>query len=79
MTSIVGGHFSGKKTAHKVLQSGFWWPTLFRDAHTYVGACLRCQEMGIIGKRDEMPQQLILPVAIFDIWGIDFMGPIYRA
>ena len=31
--------------------------------------------MGTIGKRDEMPQQPILPVEIFDIWGIDFMGP----
>ena len=24
-----GGHFSGKKTAAKVLQCGFYWPTLF--------------------------------------------------
>jgi len=25
-----GGHFSGKKTAAKVLQCGLYWPTLFR-------------------------------------------------
>ena len=30
------GHFGGKKTAYKVLQSGFYWPTLFKDAHKYV-------------------------------------------
>ena len=29
--SPYGGHFSGERTAHKILQSGFYWPTLFRD------------------------------------------------
>ena len=28
-TLACGGHFSGKKTAAKVLQSGFYWPSLF--------------------------------------------------
>ncbi|BBG96958.1 transposable element gene [Prunus dulcis] len=28
-----GGHFGAKKTASKVLQSGFFWPTLFKDAY----------------------------------------------
>ena len=27
-----GGHFSSTKTAAKILQSGFYWPTLFQDA-----------------------------------------------
>ncbi|KAH9685156.1 hypothetical protein KPL70_013841 [Citrus sinensis] len=30
-----GGHFSAKKTATKVLQCGFYWPTIFRDAYTF--------------------------------------------
>jgi len=29
------GHFSGKKTAAKILQCDFYWSTLFRDAHVY--------------------------------------------
>jgi hypothetical protein len=29
-----GGHFSAKKTAAKILQCGFYWPTLVRDSHT---------------------------------------------
>lgn len=28
------GHFSGKKTAINVLQSGFFWPTVFKDVDT---------------------------------------------
>ncbi|XP_076924248.1 uncharacterized protein LOC143586635 [Bidens hawaiensis] len=31
--------------------------------------------MGEISKRDQMPSQPILVVDIFDVWGIDFMGP----
>ena len=31
--------------------------------------------MGKISKRNEMPLQGILVVQIFNVWGIDFMGP----
>ncbi|XP_048446201.1 uncharacterized protein LOC125480030, partial [Pyrus x bretschneideri] len=37
--------------------------------------CDRCQKTGSIGQRDQMPQTPILVVEIFDVWGIDFMGP----
>uniref|UniRef100_A0A803R2M6 Integrase catalytic domain-containing protein n=2 Tax=Magnoliopsida TaxID=3398 RepID=A0A803R2M6_CANSA len=70
-----GGHFSGTRTAAKVLQSGFFWPTLFKDASTFVKACDRCQRTGNISRRNEMPLTGILEVELFDVWGIDFMGP----
>ena len=31
--------------------------------------------MGSISKRDELPLQPILEVDLFDIWGMNFMGP----
>ncbi|RVW61991.1 Retrovirus-related Pol polyprotein from transposon 17.6 [Vitis vinifera] len=31
--NACGGHFASQKTAMKVLQSGFTWPSLFKDAH----------------------------------------------
>ena len=70
-----GGHFSAKKTGHRVLESGFFWPTIFKDAHVFVKSCVRCQQVGGISKRDQMPLNPILVVDIFDVWGIDFMGP----
>ncbi|XP_027060968.2 uncharacterized protein [Coffea arabica] len=30
-----GGHFGPKRTARKVLESGFYWPTLFKDAYSF--------------------------------------------
>ena len=32
--SACGGHFASQKTAMKVLQAGFYWPSLFKDAYT---------------------------------------------
>ena len=34
--SPYGGHFSGERTAHKILKSGFYWPTIFRDCTEWV-------------------------------------------
>ncbi|KAM6592929.1 hypothetical protein CsatA_000632 [Cannabis sativa] len=70
-----GGHFSGNRTAAKILQSGFFWPTLFKDSHQFVQSCDRCQRTGNISRRNEMPLTGILEVELFDVWGIDFMGP----
>ena len=73
--SPYGGHFSGERTAHKILQSGFYWPTIFRDCTEWVKLCDRCQKIGNISSINEMPLRGILVVQIFDVWGIDFMGP----
>ncbi|CAL9000957.1 unnamed protein product [Prunus brigantina] len=70
-----GGHFGAKKTANKVLQSGFFWPTLFKDAYVFCASCDRCQRMGNLHARNQMPLTNILIIDIFDVWGIDFMGP----
>ncbi|XP_024014714.1 uncharacterized protein LOC112088553 [Eutrema salsugineum] len=73
--SAYGGHLGAFKTVVKVLQSGFWWPTMFRDAQVVVSSYDQCERQGNISKRSEMPQNPILEVEIFDCWGIDFMGP----
>ncbi|KAM1077548.1 hypothetical protein PS2_024597 [Malus domestica] len=70
-----GGHFGTQRTALKVLESGFYWPTLFKDARMFCLTCDRCQRTGSIGAKDQMPQAPIFNVEIFDVWGIDFMGP----
>jgi hypothetical protein len=59
----------------QILQCGFYWPTLFREIHAHCISCERCQKLGSISKRNMMPLNPILIVEIFDIWGIDFMGP----
>ena len=74
-TLPCGGHFGDQRTATKVLQSGFYWPSLFKDAHHFISTCDKCQRMGGISRKDEPPMHPILEVEFFDLWGIDFPGP----
>ncbi|GJV01634.1 reverse transcriptase domain-containing protein [Tanacetum coccineum] len=71
----TGGHHGANYTAKKIFDSGFYWPTIYKDAHDFVTRCDICQRQGKISQRDEMPQNSIQVCEIFDIWGIDFMGP----
>nr|GEZ07093.1 reverse transcriptase domain-containing protein [Tanacetum cinerariifolium] len=71
----TGGHHDANYTAKKVFDSDFYWPTIYRDAQDLVTRCDTSQRQGQISQRDEMPQNAIQVCEIFDIWGIDFMGP----
>ncbi|GJR21873.1 reverse transcriptase domain-containing protein [Tanacetum coccineum] len=71
----TGGHHGANLTAKKVFDAGFFWPTIYRDAHAMIKSCDTCQRQGKISQRDEMPQNVIQVCEIFDVWGIDFMGP----
>ncbi|GJV81494.1 reverse transcriptase domain-containing protein [Tanacetum coccineum] len=69
------GHHSANLTARKVFDACFFWHTIYRDAHTMIKSCDTCQRQGKISQRDKMPQNAIQVCEIFDVWGIDFMGP----
>ncbi|GKC02996.1 reverse transcriptase domain-containing protein [Tanacetum coccineum] len=69
------GHYKANYTAKKIFGLGFYWPTIYRDAHDLVTICDTCQRQGKISQRDEMPQNSIQVCEIFDVWGIDFIGP----
>ena len=70
-----GGHFSSQKTAIKVLQSRFYCSSLFKDAHTICRECDKGQRLGKISRRHMMPLNWILVVNLYNVWGIDFLGP----
>ncbi|XP_074300641.1 uncharacterized protein LOC141631937 [Silene latifolia] len=48
---------------------------MFEDAREFILHCDPCKRTGNISWRNEMPQQGILEVEIFDVWGIDYQGP----
>nr|GEY56960.1 reverse transcriptase domain-containing protein [Tanacetum cinerariifolium] len=71
----TGRHHGANLTAKKIFDAGFFWPTIYKDAHEFVKNCDSCQRQGKISQRDEMLQNSIQTCEIFDVWGIDFMGP----
>ncbi|GJV41317.1 reverse transcriptase domain-containing protein [Tanacetum coccineum] len=71
----TGGHHSANVTAQKVFDVGFFWPTIYKDAYELIKSCDACQRQGKISQRDKMPQNAIQVCEIFNVWGINFMGP----
>ncbi|GJW40042.1 reverse transcriptase domain-containing protein [Tanacetum coccineum] len=55
----IGGHHSANITAKKVYESGFYWPSVFKDANKYVRRCDACQRSENISSRNKMPQNNI--------------------
>ncbi|GKD09514.1 reverse transcriptase domain-containing protein, partial [Tanacetum coccineum] len=75
----TGGHYGPNTTTKKVLDSGFYWPTIIKEAHTLFCLCEACQKTRNISKHDEMPLNSIQVCEVFDIWGINFMGPFSKS
>ena len=62
--------------AHKIIRVGYYYPTLFRDAHAYVRKCEPFQRCAGKVKKMAFPLE---PVAVefpFQQWGLDFVRPI---
>jgi hypothetical protein len=48
---------------------------MYDDAKSFVQCYIKCQRHGNINTRDAMPLTLNLQIDIFDVRGIDFIGP----
>jgi hypothetical protein len=48
---------------------------MHEDTKRYVASCPECQRTRNISQRNVMPLNYNLQINLFDIWGIDFMGP----
>ncbi|GJZ53602.1 reverse transcriptase domain-containing protein [Tanacetum coccineum] len=55
----TGGHHSASINRRKVYESGFFWPSIFKDAKDYIIRCDACQRSGNISSKSEMPQNNI--------------------
>nr|GEX26483.1 reverse transcriptase domain-containing protein [Tanacetum cinerariifolium] len=55
----TGGHHGPNYTDKKVFNSGFYWPSIYRDAQDLVKNCNTCQHQDKVSQRDEIPQNSI--------------------
>src|SRR4051812_2618874 len=70
------GHHGAVRTASRVLQSGFYWPTLHEDAHDFVSNCETCQRTGILERRPMRPCTWVNEIDAYDVWEVSLMGPL---
>ena len=72
----AGGHFASITTIERIRSAGYWWPTMSRDVRNFVRSCDPCQRTGNPVFRNHWPLTPIVPLAPFEKWGVDFIGPI---
>jgi len=48
---------------------------MYEDINEFIRRCGPCQRHGNINSRDAMPLISNLQIELFDVWGIDYMGP----
>nr|GEW84713.1 reverse transcriptase domain-containing protein [Tanacetum cinerariifolium] len=64
----TGGHHGANFTAKKIIDTGLFCPTIYKDAHDLFKSCDSCQREGKISQRDEMPQNVIQVVDYLSKW-----------
>eukprot|EP00253_Pinus_taeda_P006300 PITA_06300 len=72
----AGKNYARDATAHKILRAGYYWPTLFKDSHSYVRKCQLYQTTAGRQKKPSMPLQPINIEKTFSQWGLEIIGEI---
>ncbi|GJW08421.1 reverse transcriptase domain-containing protein [Tanacetum coccineum] len=68
-------HAGTRSVVAKALRTGYYWPTMHKDARTLIRACQDCQVHRPVPRN---PQQKLTPITSpwpFYKWGIDIAGP----
>ncbi|GJX72513.1 reverse transcriptase domain-containing protein [Tanacetum coccineum] len=68
-------HVGTRSVVAKALRTGYYWPTMHKDARTLIRACQGCQVHKPVLRN---PQQKLTPITSpwpFYKWGIDIAGP----
>ncbi|GJV73945.1 reverse transcriptase domain-containing protein [Tanacetum coccineum] len=68
-------HVGTRSVVAKALKTGYYWPTMHKDARTLIRSCQDCQVHKPVPRN---PQQKLTPITSpwpFYKWGIDIAGP----
>lgn len=70
-----GDHLGGRSLARRLLLTGYYWPTMRRDAIQYVQKCKSCQLHSPLIHQAGEEMSIITSPYPFAQWGIDIVGP----
>lgn len=71
------GHHSGVRTAAKHIRSGYCWPSLYKYNNEFAKKFSQRQHNGGVLIRQALPLTPILVGELFNVCGINFMGPFF--
>ena len=70
---IYENHSGARSLVHKLIRVGYYWPTMLKDAKSYVKSCNKCQRFNNFIKQ---PSEELTPITApwpFAQWGLDIM------
>ncbi|KAD5317941.1 hypothetical protein E3N88_17887 [Mikania micrantha] len=74
-----GNHTGGRALFSKILRTGYFWPTMRRDAMSYSQKCDACQRHSNILHQPAEPLHPIVSSWPFMKWGMDIVGKLHKA
>lgn len=75
---VCGGHPGAKTLSERVINQGYFWPTLRKDAQDFVRKCYSCQIYGDVPRLPSIGQTSLVTSLPFYMCGIDLMGKFPR-
>ena len=72
---ICGNHSGSRSLVHKLMQAGYYWPTMQKDTEAYVKTYDKCQRFSNIIRQPTKELTPITAPLSFAQWGLDIMGP----
>jgi len=76
---MARGHFDVDNIKMKILDVGYWWPTLFKDIHEFYKSCDNYQITRRLKTKSLTKLVTTFPKEHFMKWGLNFIGPIKLA
>jgi len=73
---VLSGHFSTNIIAQKILDVGYWWPSLYHDTTDYCRSYDLWKKHGNLSTQSLAKHVTNLPIEPFTKWGLDFLRPI---
>ncbi|GKV37338.1 hypothetical protein SLEP1_g45378 [Rubroshorea leprosula] len=75
---VCGTNIGGKTLARKLLRHGYYWPTMVKNAQSYVKKCPTYQ---FNADEIHMPREMLSSLSSpwpFTQWGVDLLGPFVK-
>ena len=57
---VCGNYSEARSLVHKLIQARYYWPTMQKDAQSYVKACDKCQRFNNIVR---WPSEALIPMS----------------
>ncbi|GKA81459.1 reverse transcriptase domain-containing protein [Tanacetum coccineum] len=72
-------HDGPRRAVHKAMTTGYFWPSMHRDANNEISSCDSCQVYATVSKLPKNDMISVTSAWPFQKWGMNIVGPLPEA